>query len=599
MRQRFGLALAAAVLALAGIPAGALAVEPTRFDVSRSGTSYRAESDTGLVYTGTLKLVVESAAKRLHTSGGGLVQFGSGTFDLGSTYLKLERLASIQFAGAGMDATILRNSSDAAADTEPFNMGSVSRFVIRDMTVDAGGAARSTSDALDFDNGNDSQVLRVKITGSRARGIVFDGKGTGWSADRNVVRDCVIDGVRTDGIQFLAASSNRIEGCRITNTGRHGISVVKASSTAATPNKPANSNVIVDTVIDQAGADGINITSGSRNEIRNTRVTNSSDDLTSRDGIRVASSDQVACSDNVIDGSTSTDTQATRTQRYGLYISSSLCARTVIGVNDFAGNLTAGIRDLGTGTIYRSDSQPPSAPTGLSADAVSPTRVDLGWNASTDNVGVAGYTVYRNGSKIGTVTASVRAYSDTTAQPSTDYSYQVDAYDAAGLHSAKSGSVAVTTPSDTSAVSARIVADTYVASDLPTSGFGTSTALRIDNSPVRQAYLRFDVQGLTAAPSRVVLRLYAVSASSVGHQVRPVSDDTWSETGTTWENAPAFGSVAGASGPFAVSTWAEVDVTSLVTGNGLHSFAITATSSTAISYASREAINDPQLVITP
>ena len=53
-------------------------------------------------------------------------------------------------------------------------------------------------------------------------------------------------------------------------------------------------------------------------------------------------------------GDTSIDTQTTRTQRYGLYISSSLCHRTVIGPvppNNFTPNLTGSVRDTGTGTI--------------------------------------------------------------------------------------------------------------------------------------------------------------------------------------------------------------------------------------------------------
>jgi parallel beta-helix repeat protein len=358
--------------------------------------------------------------------------------------------------------------------------------------------------------------------------------------------------------------------------------------------------VIINNVIDQSGADGINITSGGRNTIRDNRITNSSDNLVGHDGIKITSTNSVACNDNVVDGNTATDTQATKTQRYGLYIASSLCARTVVGANSFSGNLTGTIRDVGTGTIYTTDNQAPTTPTGLSASAVSATRIDLAWNASSDNVGVSGYTIYRDGSKIDTVGGGTRAYSDTTVQPSTSYSYQVDAFDAAGQHSAKSTAANETTPSGTGGgITARIVADTYVASDLPSSNFGTSTALRLDNSPVRTAYLRFDVQGLSGAPSQVVLRIYATSASTTGHQARAVGSNTWSETGITWDSAPAFGSVISQSGGFAAASWVDVDVTGSVTGDGLHSFAITTTSGTAIGYASRESANDPQLVITP
>jgi chitodextrinase len=92
------------------------------------------------------------------------------------------------------------------------------------------------------------------------------------------------------------------------------------------------------------------------------------------------------------------------------------------------------------------DTQPPTTPTGLSATSVTATSVGLSWNASSDNVGVTGYTVYRNGSPLGTTGSSATTYTDATVAPSTSYSYTVDAFDAAGNHSAQSSPLAVTTP---------------------------------------------------------------------------------------------------------------------------------------------------------
>src|SRR6202043_280022 len=84
------------------------------------------------------------------------------------------------------------------------------------------------------------------------------------------------------------------------------------------------------------------------------------------------------------------------------------------------------------------DTQPPSVPAGLGATAASPNQVNLSWSASTDNVGVAGYTVYRGGTQVATVGGSTLTYSDTTVTPSTTYTYTVDAFDAAGNHSDRS-----------------------------------------------------------------------------------------------------------------------------------------------------------------
>jgi hypothetical protein len=90
------------------------------------------------------------------------------------------------------------------------------------------------------------------------------------------------------------------------------------------------------------------------------------------------------------------------------------------------------------------DIQAPSVPAGLSATAASPTRIDLTWSASTDNVGVKGYTLYRDGTSLGN-TAST-SFTDTAAAAGTTYSYTVDAFDAAGNRSAKSTATSATTP---------------------------------------------------------------------------------------------------------------------------------------------------------
>ena len=95
--------------------------------------------------------------------------------------------------------------------------------------------------------------------------------------------------------------------------------------------------------------------------------------------------------------------------------------------------------------VNSSDTQPPTTPAGLAASSAAGGDVALGWHPSTDNVGVAGYTVYRNGGVLGITGAGSTAYTDTTAAPSTTYSYTVDAFDSAGNHSAQSAPLSVTT----------------------------------------------------------------------------------------------------------------------------------------------------------
>ena len=68
----------------------------------------------------------------------------------------------------------------------------------------------------------------------------------------------------------------------------------------------------------------------------------------------------------------------------------------------------------------------------------------MSWSAATDSVGVTGYDVFRDGSKVGTATGT--SFTDTGVQPSTTYSYTVDAFDAAGNTSQPSQPATVTTP---------------------------------------------------------------------------------------------------------------------------------------------------------
>lgn len=91
--------------------------------------------------------------------------------------------------------------------------------------------------------------------------------------------------------------------------------------------------------------------------------------------------------------------------------------------------------DGGTGgTIL--DEIPPSIPTNLRTRALSMTEVGLSWSAATDNVGVAGYHVYRDDDHLQSV--SETSTSDPDRSPGTLYCYQVSAFDAAGNESSKS-----------------------------------------------------------------------------------------------------------------------------------------------------------------
>lgn len=90
------------------------------------------------------------------------------------------------------------------------------------------------------------------------------------------------------------------------------------------------------------------------------------------------------------------------------------------------------------------DTEAPTAPSDLAVAAKTASSVQLTWNASSDNVGVAGYRVYQNGSQaaasVDGTTAEVTGLSAETS-----YAFTVKAFDAAGNESEASNEVAVTT----------------------------------------------------------------------------------------------------------------------------------------------------------
>ncbi len=96
------------------------------------------------------------------------------------------------------------------------------------------------------------------------------------------------------------------------------------------------------------------------------------------------------------------------------------------------------------------DTQAPSVPTGLALTSKTSSSVAFLWSASTDNVAVTGYRIYRStgsgtATQIGTTAAGVRSFTDTSVISSTTYNYQVTAIDAIQNESSKSLALTVVT----------------------------------------------------------------------------------------------------------------------------------------------------------
>jgi chitodextrinase len=101
---------------------------------------------------------------------------------------------------------------------------------------------------------------------------------------------------------------------------------------------------------------------------------------------------------------------------------------------DAAGNTSPRTSLVGA-TLACPDSQAPSAPADIVASSRTATSIALTWSASTDNVGVTGYGLYRGGTQVGTSSGTTWIFSGLTCN--TNYTLAVDAYDAAGNRSAK------------------------------------------------------------------------------------------------------------------------------------------------------------------
>jgi hypothetical protein len=95
---------------------------------------------------------------------------------------------------------------------------------------------------------------------------------------------------------------------------------------------------------------------------------------------------------------------------------------------------------------------PPTTPTNVNAVAVSPARIDLKWDASTDDYAVSKYNIYKDGTYFQSV--STTFFSDVGLDPARQFCYTISAADAMGGESAKSSAVCANTSPDTSAPTA-------------------------------------------------------------------------------------------------------------------------------------------------
>jgi len=164
------------------------------------------------------------------------------------------------------------------------------------------------------------------------------------------------------------------------------------------------------------------------------------------------------------------------------------------------------------------------------------------------------------------------------------------------------GAVTTTNAAATATATLDATDDAYVAAGAPTRNFGSADKLQIDARPVLRSYLKFDTAAIDGTVTNAVLKLTPTAKSTVGFDLRDVTDASWSEGTLTYANAPGFsGSTDRASGPFASKQVLSIDVTASVQA-GVRSFALVDLgSATAFALASSEnhtVAYRPKLVVT-
>lgn len=159
-------------------------------------------------------------------------------------------------------------------------------------------------------------------------------------------------------------------------------------------------------------------------------------------------------------------------------------------------------------------------------------------------------------------------------------------------HSSVGGTTLTFTPTE----------DAYINSSFPGSTFGTASTLEVDSSPeVKHFLLKFNISGISGKQVlSAKIRLFAVNGSDRGGDFYRTQNTSWSEATVTWNNAPGADATRVASlGSVSAGNWYAVDVTSLVSGDGVLSLRVISPSTTTngADYSSKEGTQRPVLVV--
>jgi len=141
--------------------------------------------------------------------------------------------------------------------------------------------------------------------------------------------------------------------------------------------------------------------------------------------------------------------------------------------------------------------------------------------------------------------------------------------------------------------------DATISSLYPLNNYGADSMLSADNDPIEHFLVKFDVGGLGNSDIlRATLKLYNVNDSTKGGDLYRILDPTWIEETVNWSNAPAVEpALISSLGPVALNTWVSIDLSSIITGEGIYGFRALSLITNAAKYSSKEGGFSPYLEI--
>lgn len=221
---------------------------------------------------------------------------------------------------------------------------------------------------------------------------------------------------------------------------------------------------------------------------------------------------------------------------------------------DGAGNLSAASNAVTVVTQASNDQIPPTAPTNLTV-VPAITTASLSWTASSDNIGVAGYQIYKDGALAGTSTST--SFIVSGLEGNSSYTFTVKAIDDANNLSAASNAVTVTTgdPDNIQVIDPGIIVDYdtwYVGingADKPASGTTAklttleSGSLNMTFNLQTENYPSFQVDPVPSAnwSTHQKMNIVVTNPNAVEIQMQPIVKDgawEWVELGQ-YINIPA------------------------------------------------------------